>query len=254
MGFMELFKRSFDEKEGVSTTESKKVLDTTKESKKSDSKKNDAKRTDSKENDAIRINVGTITSKDNIQDSKFVENKKNIFIKPIVDTKLTIFLIENSYEMKKNEEFLKQIVKNSISSEDYVAVINYGSTVRETKPSNSFESYFDKILCSKDITEKKCLYNAIETLEVMVYEYNKKIIEGEKEKTFIKNVEIIGIGSCTDCGSSISKAYAILCFSKIALFKNVSTKYFCFTDATFVKSAEIGFHSIGAINRNYKET
>lgn len=188
-----------------------------------------------------------------IEDEDLRAKKKPLF-KPTVDQKLTILLIENSTEMEKEKDKLVQIVKSLTTSEGYFSIINYGSTVRQTEPMSWSKIDLNKLLNAEDISDNKCLYEALLPLEDMVFAYNKKLIEEEDRKLFIDRIDIIGIGSCTDVGSKVSKTVATACFARTVRISSVSTKYFCFSDATFVDAASIGFRSIGAINRNYKDT
>lgn len=185
--------------------------------------------------------------------------EKPIVIIPTYDAKLTILLIENSTEMAKNKAKLTQIVKSLVACDNslaltggYVSTINYGTSVRETKPTKREFFNFEELLYNEDLSDNTCFHEAIFALEDVVNNYNEKLIEEKLKKFFIKDIEVIGIGSCVDNYTKISKNTAISSFNRVASLRNVTTKYFCFSDSTFVEAATIGFHSIGAINRNYK--
>ena len=202
-------------------------------------------------------NENSSTVKSTAEETNTIE--KPIFFKPTYDVKLTILLIENSSEMAKQKDKLTQIVKNlvvcdknSFSTYGFVTIINYGARVRKTELIRRASLNFDELLYYKDLSDNTCFHTAIFDLEDIVCKYNKKLIEEEMKKFFIRNIEVIGIGSCVDNCTKISKDIAISSFNRVARLSNVTTKYFCFTDSTFVEAATIGFHSIGAINRNYK--
>ena len=61
----------------------------------------------------------------------------------------------------------------------------------------------------------------------------------------------IGIGTGKEQGSKVLKAFALKAFARVAKKPKVVTKYFCLTEASFLQVAEIGFHSIGSMDRTY---
>ena len=196
-------------------------------------------------------NADTMT--DGFETDGFVveEKEKKVFRKPTYDEKLTILMVENTLETAKEKDNVIKIVKSLVTS-GYVSVVNYGGAVRKSEP-EEVKKFDDSILfCNYDLSDKSSLYEAIFDAEYIVDKYRKKLIEEETKKSFIKYVEIIGIGQCIDTCSKVSKEISMSCFHRIANLSNVTTKYFCLTDATFVNAATIGFHSIGAINRSYK--
>lgn len=170
--------------------------------------------------------------------------------KRTVDKKLTIVLVENTAEVAKEKDTLIKIVK-SLGPSGLVSIINYGSAVRQ---SEIFElSEFDEVnlLCTEDIGDRACLYDALKKLENLVYKEYMHIEEKEKERIIIKEIEVIGIGTGKDNCSKVTKDSGIDSFCRIARKPKVTTKYFCLTEDTFINVAEIGFRSIGAIFRNY---
>ena len=175
-----------------------------------------------------------------------------VFIPRIVevDEKLTIILVENTKEVAKEKDKLEKIVKNLVMS-GYVCVINYGSLVREVKAveAKAFDS--KNILWETFIGDRACLFDAITTLESVVEENYKKteMIKGKKIR--IKTIDIIGIGRCIDDCSITSSESACKSFGRIAKYSDVTTKYFCLSEESFVEAAKIGFHSIGAFPKNY---
>ena len=113
-------------------------------------------------------------------------------------------------------------------------------------------SFDDNSLLSEDNEQNAiCLYDALKALEDLVNKEYMVIHEKEFERERINQIEIIGIGTCKDNCSVVSKEEGIESFCNVAKKLNITTKYFCITEESFVSAAEIGFHSIGAISRNY---
>lgn len=173
---------------------------------------------------------------------------KEVSYKQIVDKKLTILLIENTVEVAKQKDSLIKIIKSLVSS-GLVSVINYGSTVKQSETFDVTTFYNIDCLRTEDIGDTACLYDALMELSSLISK--KYMYMEEKEKVRINKIEVIGIGTCKDNGSKTSKEVVIDCFCKAIKKPEVITKYFCLTEETFMDAAEIGFHSIGAISRNY---
>ena len=169
--------------------------------------------------------------------------------KPIVKKKLTILLVENTNRMAGQKTILTKIVK-SLSLSDLLCIINYGSTVRQGEIIEASTWKEDNLLNKDDLGEKSCLYDALVKLEEFIAAKTIGIEEKEKEKVKIDTVEVIGIGTCRDFGSTKTKEFGAERFYWTAKRTNVTTKYFCLTEENFKDAAEIGFHSIGAILRN----
>lgn len=173
--------------------------------------------------------------------------------KPLmVDTKLTIILVENTEGVVKEKGKLEMLVKNIVTT-GYVLVINYGRIVRQGKGIDVKKFDCSDLVYEKYAKNDACLYDAIIALEDLVEKYYKKTDENKLRRmiTRINSIEIIGIGRCVDNCSITSSQIAEESFGKIAKYIDVTTKYFCLTEESFVNAARIGFHSIGAINRNY---
>lgn len=189
------------------------------------------------------------TSEDGIN-FKPILPKKTIF-KRIVDKKLTIILIESTFEVFKVKEIVLKIVR-SLVSPGLVSIINYGSTVKQSEIFDVSIFNGNVLLCDTYIGDSACLYDALIDLESLISKEYMHIEENENEKVRINQIEVIGIGTCTDNCSKVTKEAGIDCFCKVINKHNITTKYFCLTEETFMNAAEIGFRSIGAILRDYQ--
>ena len=167
-----------------------------------------------------------------------------------IDSKLTIFLVENTAKVFENQEIVLGIVKKLLST-GFVCIINYGSTARESELYDS--SSFDKvrIVCKEDQGDNACFYDALVSMKTI---FDKKFLATEKrdfDEFILNKVDIVGIGTGRDNCSKASKEEAIKCFCDVIKSKNVTSKYFCLTEDSFMDVAEIGFRSIGAISKEY---
>lgn len=172
--------------------------------------------------------------------------------KRLVTKKLTILLLENTLEVNVEKENLMKIIKK-FSASGLLIVINYGKCVNV---SETFDiSAFDKDINFSYIEEEgneTCLYDALVELENVIKDKYMKIEETETEKIKVSNIDIIGVGTCKDNCSKVSKEIGINCFYNVVNKPDVVTKYYCLTDTAFINAAEVGFRSIGAISRNYQ--
>lgn len=166
-----------------------------------------------------------------------------------VDTKLTVFFVENTKEVAKEKATLEKMA--SLVTTGYVCVINYGRVVRKSKTVEVKDFKGSELLCQEYIGDNACLYDAINALEGVVEEYYKKTEDVKYKKIRFKEIEIIGIGRCFDNCSMTSSQTAIESFSRVAKRLDVTTKYFCLSEESFIQTATIGFHSIGSIAKNY---
>lgn len=172
--------------------------------------------------------------------------------KRLVSKKLTILLLETTAEVAVEKENLIKIFKSLVTS-GLLVVINYGShvTVSETFDVSNFNK--DTDFSYYEVTgNEACLYDALVELKEIVNKMYMRMEETDKEKILIKNIEIIGIGTCKDNHSKVSKEIGIDSFTTATSKPDIVTKYFCITDANFVDAAEIGFRSIGAISKKYQ--
>ena len=175
---------------------------------------------------------------------------RTIFIKRTVEKKLTIILIENTFEVVKEKENLLKIIK-SIVTEGLVSVIRYGSSINRSEIFEVSNIDTFTLVSNYSSDSRYRLYDALVDLEKLVSEQYMSIEEKENERIRINKIEVIGIGTCKDKGSNATKKIAIDSFCKVLAKSEVTTKYFCLTEETFIDAAEIGFRSIGAIHRNY---
>lgn len=170
----------------------------------------------------------------------------------LVSKKLTILLLETTAEVAVEKENIIKIFKSLVTS-GMLVVINYGShvTVSETFDVSNFNNNTD--FSYYEVTgNEACLYDALVELENVVSKMYMRMEETDKEKILIKNIEIIGIGTCKDNHSKVSKEMGIDSFTTATSKPDIATKYFCITDANFIDAAEIGFRSIGAISKKYQ--
>lgn len=168
----------------------------------------------------------------------------------VVDTKLTIILVENTNEVAMEKDKLKAIIKKLVKT-GQICVINYGNIIRVSKivEANSFNG--DMLFDDDSVGDNACFYDAICIMEEVVDENYKKTKDLKGKRVRIQNIDIIGLGTCRDnCSISTSKI-AGENFRTVAKHTDVTTKYFCLKEDSFIAAATIGFHSIGAIARNY---
>lgn len=182
---------------------------------------------------------------------KFEPIVSKTFYKPLVDKKLTILLVENTSKVVEERERIINIIQKVVSP-GLISIIEYGSVVEKSEIFNISDFNNIPFLCNNNIEGKTCLYDAIPSLHSLVLEQYMHIEEKEKERVRINDIEIIGIGTCTDLDSEVWKEVAISMFSEIVSKPRVTTKYFCLTEESFFSAAEIGFRSIGAIFRKYQ--
>lgn len=172
--------------------------------------------------------------------------------KQLVSKKLTIVLLEGTAEVAKKKESMMKIIKSLVSS-GLLIIINYGSYVTISETFDVSDLNNDSTFSYKEIvSDEKCLYDALVQLETIVNNMYKKIEEKEKEKVMVNSIEIIGIGTGTDNCSKATKKTGVESFYNATNKSGIISKYFCLTEETFIDVAEIGFHSIGSISRNYQ--
>lgn len=214
-------------------------------------KANEEKELEEKKTNIRTQSINQVKKEEVKEDVKKEDLPRKPFVyKRLVDKKLTIVLIENTFEAIKQKETLLKIVK-SIVTEGAVCIINYGSHVEQSEIFDIFKLNTINWFNDDDIGNASCLYDALEQLEILVSKHHMHIEENEFERIRFKKIEVLGIGSCKDNGSTTSKETAQEYLYRISNKSAITTKYFCFTEETFINAAEIGFRSIGAISRNY---
>ena len=180
------------------------------------------------------------------------KKEKPIYVyKPSVDQKLSIILIENTAEVAKENDKLIKIIKKLVPT-GLISIIHYGKDIRKSEISEMFKLKDTDFQCSENVGEEACLSDALVILHKLVTEEYMVVKEEKFRRTKVNEIEIIGIGTCKDNCSKNPKSVGINCFCDIAKKPKIVTKYFCLTEDSFLEAAEIGFHSIGAINTNYK--
>ena len=168
--------------------------------------------------------------------------------KPVEKTKLTIIFIENTNLMQHSEAIIKKIV-NSLTVNGEVIFINYGRVVKKSKLFNVNLLNEHKVFCRDILGQEAVFYDALKLLEETMKDNYFKVIELPTKKIRIDKIECIAFGRGIDTGSKTSKIEAIdICDEMFGKF-NVSSKYFCLTEASFLEVAELGFRSIGSISR-----
>lgn len=178
-----------------------------------------------------------------------VEPKKKIF-KPLINKKLNILLVENNVDISLKKK-LFTFIKKQLRSDEFIIIISYGDSVTVSEIMQVSEVDNDNLTSCSEITNL-CLCDALVKLEECFSENYLNVFEKNENRIKITNIDIIGIGSCVDIGSEASKEYAYDLFDEIIRNKNITTKYFCYTDENFSNAAEVGFRSIGAIFKNYQ--
>ena len=204
----------------------------------------------------VNPNGGIQQSKSSVEQN-VANQPKGTFAKPpfvpkpvVVDTKLTIILVENTNEVAKEKDKLKAIVKKLVTT-GYICVINYGTLVRKSEILEAKNFDCDKLIYKGVVGDNACLFDAIDTLEDVVKENYKKSEEIKNKRVRTQSIDIIGIGRCFDNCSITPREIASESFCRVARYTDVTTKYFCLTEDSFIAAATIGFHSIGAIAKNY---
>lgn len=168
------------------------------------------------------------------------------------DKKLTIVLLENTIQVAQEQEIIEKIVRNLLTTTDYICIIHYGSMVMEEKIREATSFDYHDLLQKDDMGTKSCFWDALVVLERLVKENHEKKKELDWNYICFHKIEIIGIGRCYDNASSVSNQVGIEKFSEVAKLPNVISKYFCFREENFIEAAKIGFRSIGAVNRKNK--
>lgn len=181
---------------------------------------------------------------------------KHAFYTPITNKKLTVVLIENTATTKAEKDMISKIIKKLVPT-GLITAITYGTKLYQCDICEISEFKDEEIFsCEEETNEDACLFDALVLLEKVCSDEYMKIKEkvaddGKKERVKVNNIEIIGIGTCKNSTSKVSKEAGIDAFCKLTEKSDIVTKYFCLTEETFVHAAEIGFHSIMAISREY---
>lgn len=173
--------------------------------------------------------------------------------KKLVNKKLNIILIENTAAVSKEKGKVLQIINRFLNC-DLLCIINYADTVSQSEilevPQQHDQMNIDY---TENNQENACLFDALVEAEKIVSSKYLVTEDKEKERVCVGEIEIIGIGTCTDNCSTSTKEAALEAFFKIVNKRSkISTKYFCITDANVMNAAEIGFHSIGSISIVYQ--
>lgn len=164
--------------------------------------------------------------------------------KPVQRKKLTVLLIENSIRLANKDIIFKKIIDSCCNAKNLMCIINYGSIIKKSDIFEISQNRSPNFSNNEDFGKNKCLYDVlIEVEQLIVLNYNKI----QENRTLISEVEIIGIGTCSDNASKNSKQDAIDSFYRSINLSNAITKYYCIDEESAISAAEIGFHSIGTI-------
>ena len=154
--------------------------------------------------------------------------------------KFTIILLENSNQIKSEQEAVSRIVNYSVLGGKFI-IINYGSYITLSKVKYDRE-YDDKMLFVEKVGDEACLYDTFDIVNriVKAYSINSRT-----------SIEIVGIGRGIDNCSKTSKKKAMKKFKEILKHAKISTKYYCINDSYFLKAAAIGFRVVGSIKKDF---
>lgn len=159
--------------------------------------------------------------------------------------KINIILLENSPKASKMKLDILKIFSKAFNANDFICVINYGEKVKKGETCRFKDFDITQVLNAEFKNKEILFYDALKILDSVVSVDSKKTWKDSYENSKITEISIIGIGEGIDVGSKVSKGEAISYFNKIVNKPNISTKYFCFTEDTFVEVAAMGFNSIG---------
>lgn len=159
--------------------------------------------------------------------------------------KLNILLLENSPVAVEHKQNIIKIIKN-FKPKDFICVINYGESIKKGEICRLEKFNIEQILNEEFKNDKVLFYEALAKLNEVVSTNYKIILEDSNERSKIDEICIVGIGTGLDAGSEISKEDAIKSFNMMVNNHFTETKYFCFTENTFMNVAAIGFRSIGS--------
>lgn len=170
---------------------------------------------------------------------------KKVYYKKTVDKKLTIILLENTKRAVLFKDIILKIIQK-LERNDYICIINYGSMINANKVIMVKDFRDENLFKLSDLGDKCCLYDSFKVLIEAIKIARYKILDDIIERHSIKYIDVIGIGSGFDIGSTITKSEAVTLFDKVINTENVETKYFCFSEEGFINVAALGFRSIGA--------
>ncbi len=167
--------------------------------------------------------------------------------------KLTIILIEETTALNPFVNIVSKIIESSCQSEsDYYCIIKYGDTFTMPKLLFKKELKQEDIIFKGNITnEKSCLYDVVCNIPPFVEEAVLSHKEDERYKYMISEIEVVGIGTCTDNASKNTKKDAYTAFNKLLSRKDIKTKYCCTSDVLMQEPAKFGFRNIVCMSKEY---
>lgn len=181
---------------------------------------------------------------------KLKEEKKDYFFKKHIKKELVVILLEDNKEVAKYNQSILKIYK-SLTLNKLVYIIKYNKKIKYSSILTPDLLANESIICSSESINESCLYDVLSKMKNIMNFYLDKDIEREKAIYTIDSIEIIGVGTCTDNCSISDKEKSIQDFNLAISNDKVKTKYFCLTEKNLINAAELGFHSIIAIDRKY---
>ncbi len=172
--------------------------------------------------------------------------------KPIVNGKLVIFLVEESSFLNDWSTFISKQIGN-IPGDNFLCIIRYNSLVESSGVKKRENFAASELELKGDLsTDDACFYNAIYETHKVIDESYKKVFEDSSKRYKIMNIELIGIGTCSDTSSCDGKDFD----TSIELFNSmldigIVTKYFCTNEIYMKNASKFGFRSIASIDKSY---
>lgn len=167
-------------------------------------------------------------------------------IKPVVNKKLTILLVEETSEMLPYATRLLNKNVEVVNKDDFLCIIRYSENVETVvKIKDKFNEV--ELKANVDTTnDKKSFYDALKKAYEIVMQYSIGTIEDSINRYRVCEFEIVGMGTASDNSSEITFEEAIKEFDKI-LNKGIKTRYFCIDDVYMKNAAAFGFRTIGSM-------
>ncbi len=167
-------------------------------------------------------------------------------IKPVVNKKLTILLVEETSEMLPYAARLLNKNVEVVNKDDFLCIIRYSENIETVvKIKDKFNEV--ELEANVDTTnDKKSFYDALKKAYEIVMQYSIGTIEDSINRYRVCDFEVVGMGTASDNSSKITFEEAIKEFDKI-LNKGIKTRYFCIDDVYMKNAALFGFRTIGSM-------
>lgn len=181
---------------------------------------------------------------------KLKEEKKDYFFKKRIKKELVVLLLEDNKEVAKYNQSILKIYK-TLTLNKLVYIIKYNKEIKYSRILIPDLLADESISCSSESINDSCLYDVLSKMKNIINFYLNNDIEREKEIYTIDSIELIGVGTCTDNCSMSDQEKSIQDFNLAISNNKIKTKYFCLTEKNLINAAELGFHSIMAMERKY---